>query len=189
MQRAPWVVIGLLISWLAMRPCIVGAQGERSEYEVKAVCLYNFFKFVDWPKNAVPDDEKTFHLGVLGPDPFADHLKAVSERQVKGKKIVIQRFKAANDVRPCHLLFVSSQPAGQETAEKRLEAALAAVKDRAVLLVGDKEGWAAKGVVINVLIEKSRPVLEVNIDAEKRSGVKIDTQLLDLARIVRDAKE
>ncbi len=41
-----------------------------SEYQVKAVFLFNFGQFVEWPKDAFDTPQAPFVIGILGDDPF-----------------------------------------------------------------------------------------------------------------------
>ena len=179
----------LFSAWLLFEAPTVRAQPAREEYELKAAFLFSFLQYVEWPEKSVAGDEATFFIGVLGPDPFGKHLKKLEERIAKDKKITIKHFATADKYVPCHMLFVSSKVTEAEGPEARLAAAREKTKGRPVLIVTDAVGQAEKGAVINIVIEKDFPKLEVNIDSEKRAGVKIDSRLLQLARIIRDAKE
>ncbi len=186
MVRAPSWLIGLLaLLLLAVGSLRSDAQGT-DEYGVKAACLKFFCHYVDWPNNAVPGDDKMYVVGVLGPDPFGDHLDKLGQQTVKGKKIVVRQFKAIEDYKPCHILFIV---AGAD-ADGRLTKALATTKKAPVLLVGDMEGFAQRGSVVNFFIDDQSTVkFEINTDAAKRAGLTISSQLLRVARIVKDAKE
>jgi len=52
------------------------------EYRVKALFLFNFAKFVEWP-NALPGDG--ISIGILGDDPFGDMLaQTIAGKTVNG---------------------------------------------------------------------------------------------------------
>ena len=164
------------------------AQTINREQEIKVAYLYQFAKYVEWPKNAVPDDDQFFVIGVLGKDPFGGHLDRLAEtKTVQDRKIVLRRFDSAKDYQPCHILFISALPvptSEEKTADQRLKAAVEKTKGTPVLLVGDTPGFAEKGVVINFLVDaqENRIKLEINRDAERRAGLKISAQLLALER-------
>ncbi len=186
----PW--IGLWLAVLAGIGLVAGparslAQEGDREYLIKAAFLPHFFRFVEWPKNALPGNDKTFVLGILGPDPFGNHLKRVEGQIIHNKKIVVLHFPAIQDYKPCHLLFIAPSAGKNETASQRLAKALTATKGAPVLLVGDTEGLAQKGAGINMVIRENYPKLQINLDAAKRAGLTIDVRLLKLAEIVRDA--
>lgn len=157
------------------------------EYEIKAVYLYHFCRYVEWPKDAVPGDDSAFIVGVLGPDLFGDHLKRLSDQTVNKKKIIVQRFASIDDFKPCHIVFI----APDDMAEQRLAALRAKTKDTPVLLVGNTPGFVRKGAVFNFFIEQNTVKFEINPDAARRAGLKINAQLYQLpqAKVVKDAPE
>jgi hypothetical protein len=53
-----------------------------------------------------------------------------------------------------------------------------------VLTIGDTEGYAEQGVMVNFYLEDNMVRIEINIDAARRAGLNISSQLLKLARIV-----
>ena len=50
------------------------------EYDVKAVFLFNFSQFVDWPTPALADPQAPLVIGVLGNDPFGIAARSDRER-------------------------------------------------------------------------------------------------------------
>lgn len=191
MVRRGFLIGAVLLSLLA----IGGGDGVAQqvvvidrEYEIKAAYLYQFARYVEWPKNAVPGDDMTFVIGVLGQDPFGNHLDRIATaKTIQGRKIVIRRFASAKDYRPCHILFVASGSTAtgdEKSAADRLTAALAAIAGSPVLLVSDSAGFASKGTVINFLVDpqQNQIKLEINRDSERRAGLKISSQLLGLEK-------
>ena len=154
--------------------------------------MYNFGNFVQWQNH-----DKTLVIGILGPDPFGDHIKLIENQEVKGKKIVIHRFPSAEKYdKPCHILFIApTQPKEKSSAEQRLAQILPRIQKESVLLVGDTDGLAEKGAVINFYLEEDKAAkrfnnkLEVNRSAEKRARLTIDARLLKIMRHVDDAPE
>jgi hypothetical protein len=55
-----------------------------------------------------------------------------------------------------------------------------------VLTVGDSDGYAARGVIANFYLEENRVRFEINREAAVRARLGISSQLLKLARIVRE---
>jgi len=151
------------------------------EYEVKAAFLFNFAKFVEWPADAFDDPKSPIVVGILGDDPFGSIIeKTVAGKTVREKEFVIKRSRRIEDVERCHILFVSS------SEEARLREILDKVKNSNVLTVGDTEGFAGRGGIINLTKEQNKVRFEINVDAAKRAGLKISSKLLKLAKVVRD---
>ena len=163
-------------------------QEVDQEYVIKAAYLYRFPEYVQWPKNAVPEGDEEFVIGVLGKDPFGVHLDRLArEKKIEGKKIVVRRFKSAADCKPCHILFVASEAdtgSKEQSAEDRLAALLKKAKDCHALIVSDREGMALKGSTVNFVIEDNHVKFEINMEAAKKAGLKIKAPLLKIAKTV-----
>ena len=59
------------------------------------------------------------------------------------------------------------------------------VKGWNVLTVGDMDGFSQAGGIINFISVDSKIHFEINVDAAQSVGVKISSQLLKLARIIK----
>ena len=155
-------------------PALLGAQAA-SEYDVKAAFLYNFTKFVDWPSSAFPDPN-SLRICVLGEDPFGKSLRSVAGEQVGGHKLIVTQTDAISKPAGCQVLFIS------HSEREKLPQILAAVKDAPVLTVGDTNGFADHGVIINFVLEGSKVRFEINTESADRAGIKISSKLLQLAK-------
>ena len=174
-----WLLWTLGLCLLAHSATPVAAQAT-DEYHVKALFLYNFARFVDWPADMQAD---TICIGVLGEDPFGDELdQAVKGKAVNGRSFVIRRFRRPEDARTCQIVFVSA------SEKKRVAAILSGLGRCGVLTVGEMEGFAAKGGIINFEIVDSKVRFEVNINAAELAGLKLSSKLLSLAKIVPDRR-
>ena len=71
--------------------------------------------------------------------------------------------------------------------KKQLTEILDTIKDMNVLTVSDERGFAQQGVGINFYTEEDKVRFEINQDAVNRSGLRISSKLLSLAKIVRGA--
>src|SRR5256885_15627825 len=87
----------------------LGAQtGKASEAQVKAVFLFNFAQFVDWPPEAVPDSQTPPVIGILGGDPFGEFLDAPVRGERRGARpFVVHRYQRVADVTRGDLPFIS----------------------------------------------------------------------------------
>lgn len=150
------------------------------EYQVKAAFLYNFVKFVEWPGEALPDTSATITLCMLGEHPFGINFEqTIRGKIVKGRELVIERFKEILGLEGCHILFVSS------SEKSRLPQILEAIKDMSLLTVGETERFAKLGGIINFFIEENKVRFEINTDAAKRARLQVSSNLLKLAKVIR----
>jgi hypothetical protein len=157
------------------------AQASSSEYEVKAACLVKFIGYVKWPEHVFKSASAPIVVAVVGPDPFGAALdNAFKNKSVQGRKIEIRRFETTADIEECHVLFVAAQE------HPKLPQILEKTAQQHVLVVGESSGAAAKGASINFVIEDKKVRFEINVEASKRAELEISSQLLKLAKIVKD---
>ncbi|MCZ6872572.1 MAG: YfiR family protein [bacterium] len=155
------------------------AHASLREYKLKAAFLYNFVKFVKWPTAAFADTNTPIVIGVLGEDPFGVALEAIENKTIGGRQLVIKRYKGLQDLEPSHILFISS------SERARLPQILVNLKGASVLTVGEMVQFAQSGGIINFTRRKNKIRLEINLDAAKRAGLKISSQLLKLAKVIK----
>lgn len=148
------------------------------EYLVKAAFIYNFARFTDWPEESFSGSDDPLVLVIIGKDPFEKAIESIADRRVQGRTLRIKRITLPEEIDRCHMLFIS-------TSEKdRLPEILEKIKNRPVLTIGEMEGYAASGGMINFSVIKNKIRFEINIDVAKRSGLQISSKLLRLAKII-----
>jgi hypothetical protein len=157
------------------------AEGASLEYQVKAAFLYNFAKFVDWPDGAFAKDSDPVVIGVLGENPFGKTLdESVEGRTVNERPLVVRYFKTAEEIRPCHILYIA------HSDRRRLRAAFDAVKDKHTLTVGETIDFTEAGGIIGFTLEDGKVRFGINSAASQHAGLKISSKLLKLATTVRE---
>jgi hypothetical protein len=157
------------------------AEGQgASEYDLKAAILYNFVKFVEWPAEAFSDDGAPIIVAVVGDDPFRGSLDSVVGKSANGRQVVIRRLNAGQDLRSCHVLFVSS------SEKKRLAQIVASIDGASVLTVGEMEGFESNGGMIRLTMEDNKVRFEINTGTARRARLRISSKLLSLAKRVID---
>lgn len=150
-----------------------------SEYEVKAAFLFNFTRFVEWPGSAFANDKAPIVIGLFHSDPFGAALRRVVEGQtVRGRAVEVRVVKSYDEVRTCHLVFVSA------AEERRIPDLLRSGAVSRVLAVGESSGFAQAGGMMNFVMDGSRVRFEVNLRAAERAGLKLSSRLLSMARLV-----
>jgi YfiR/HmsC-like len=171
------LMIGSVVCSLAMgTPAQSPTAGE---YQVKAAFLYNFAKFVEWPSSSFSDASAPFRICVFGLDPFGQELHDItSEKTVNGRKLQVDQVADLQLARTCHILFIASSEKAQ------LKRILESLRGTNVLTVGDSDGFAKLGVIINFVLENNRVQFEVNHKAAEQAGLNISSKLLSVAKLV-----
>ena len=158
----------------------VAAQGVRaSEYQVKAVFLFNFAQFVDWPAQAFPASDTPLVICVLGSDPFGDALdQTVRDERLGGRPFQVRRYRSVDEITACHILFISRREGA------RPEGILAGLKQRPILTVSDADGFAERGGMIRFVTDRNRIRLQLNLAATEAAHLTVSSKLLRVAEII-----
>jgi YfiR/HmsC-like len=150
-----------------------------TEYQVKAALILNFAEFIEWPASEFPDARAPILVGVLGDDPFGDALEMTFQGETaQGRSFVVKRSQQLDDLRNCHLLFVS------KSEKDRQADILSSLNGRSIVTIGESDGFAQQGGVINFYIENNRVHFEINLDAAQHKSLRINSQLLKRGKIV-----
>ena len=175
--RWGWMVFLLLVAGslkLSAQPT------APAEYQIKAVFLFNFARFVDWPPKAFPDADSPFVIGVLGDDPFGSYLdETVRGEKVNGHPLTVQRYRRVSDVKACQVLFISRSEAD------RLDQILASLRGRSTLTVGDTDYFTSRGGMIRLATEKNKVRMHITLEAVKAANLAISSKLLRVAEVQR----
>jgi hypothetical protein len=175
--RALVLVLGLLSVFGTSAAAQASAPSK--EYQVKAVFLFNFAQFVDWPPAAFTEDSAPLAICVLGNDPFGSYLDdIVRGEQVNSRRLTVQRFRAPEEIKSCQVLFVS------RSESRNLEKTLASAREMDALTVSDADDFAARGGMIQLATESGKIRIKINLSAAKASSLIISSKLLRSAEIV-----
>ncbi len=158
----------------------LGAQAAKaSEAQVKAVFLFNFAQFVDWPPEAVPDSQAPLVIGILGGDPFGDFLDATVRGEHRGARpFAVRRYQRVDEITRCDILFIS-RPVGDQPEE-----ILARLKNRPILTVSDADRFAERGGMIRFVTDRSRIRLQINPEPAEAARLTISSKLLRVAEVI-----
>ncbi len=149
------------------------------EYQVKAVFLFNFAQFVEWPSRAFAAAQAPLVIGVLGEDPFGPYLDdLVRGERIGERPLRVERYARAADVGACHVLFVSRSEAD------RLGAIVTALGHQPVLTISDADTFIRSGGMVRLVTDGGKIRLRINLDAAKASDLTISSKIMRLATIV-----
>lgn len=180
LSSAHRLVIGMAVclAIIGQRCCAAKAM---SESQVKGAFLYNFAKFVEWPSRAFQDANSPIVIGVMGEKQYSDAVETIIKgKTVNGRRLACRRLDTQRDVDGCHIVFIAT------SERRRTNGVLERLKASPTLTVGETEGFIQSGGVIGFVVEDQKVGFEINAGAAKRKGLKISSQLLKLAKTVRD---
>lgn len=159
------------------------AQQPFSDLEVKAVFLYNFANFVNWPPASGQGSTQPFRYCVLDDEITPVLQKAIKNETVGGRSLLVQEKVTAANLAECQVLYLAKgRLRGAEIWE--LVRGAPAVH---VLTVSDLEGFETQGGMIALVRQDRRIHPRINIDTVERGKLRISAKLLNLATVVRDS--
>ena len=148
-------LLGCVCLWLACSWLVAAEEPAGvSEYQVKAAYLYKLTKFTDWPASAFASSNSLMVIGIVGEDPFGKALDdLVSGETVREHPLVVKRLRSGDDLRTCHVLFIS------RSKKEQVSVLLQKLKGSPVLTVSDTSGFAEQGGMVNfLLVQENREI-------------------------------
>jgi hypothetical protein len=197
----------LLLSFAAVG-ILYAAESESAlskEYQVKAAFIYNFIKFIDWPREIdkqfetkSADETEPITIGIIGTNPFGTAFEAITKKRIHNRKVILKHFPgfAKNSVRyrkdnetkykykdedalkACHVLFVGS------SESKYCKEIIDIVKDNSVLTISETKDFLETGGIIEFATEQKKVRFGINLVAAENADLKIRSKLLRLAKRV-----
>ncbi|MCX7957611.1 MAG: YfiR family protein [Deltaproteobacteria bacterium] len=150
------------------------------EYQVKAALIFNFLRFVELNKERIKDNN--INLCSFEENKVNEEVKKLHGAVISGLTIRYQQIVKDGEIENCSVLIVNSR---NENALKNL---LEMAYQKKILTISDINGYGEKGVVINMYLSDNKVRFEINTDAAEKSGVKISSRLLTLAKIIKNIK-
>lgn len=141
------------------------------EYNSKALYMYNFCKYVQWPSSFQSD---SYIICVAGDSPIMDKLVAFTKgKTVNNKKIVVRKYDP-KDKSLFHILFIS------DSQEGNFNSLRAAVQNNPTLVVTENPALSASShISFTILGDKVKYI--VNKAGAEKAGLKISQDLIKFA--------
>lgn len=177
-----WRFVCLMLVILLFVPRFARGQEVRIDREakIKAAYILKLVSYVEWPAAAYADDMSPLVLGVIGESDVAPYVELITrQRTVGNRSLAFKRVTDAQDVRACHLLFISEQ-VDQDMREK-LTGTLATAP---VLFVAEESKYITRGKVITFVVQDNRVRLQLSMLSASQRNLKISSQLAKLAEVI-----
>jgi hypothetical protein len=142
--------------------------------KVKAVFLYNFTKYFEWPEKMKTGN---FIIQVVGTNSsLSQELnKMASSKQVGNQKIEIKTSSNLDGAGQAHIIFLLSE------SSDLLKDVSSKYKGKGTLIVTEKIGMAKAGSAINFVVAENKQRFEYNENNAVKAGLKTGDGLNSLA--------
>lgn len=157
------------------------AQNIPREYELKAVYLYNFLQFVNWPAGlCTGKGGRVEEIAVLGNSPINESLKNLQAelKRTRGVEISLRfygPYEEGMNLSGCQLLFIAPSEL------RHLKKILGSLNGKPALLVADDEDCLDRGCTISLLAQGNKIRWAVNRRSAEASGLRLNARLLEMA--------
>ncbi|MDM8545401.1 YfiR family protein [Candidatus Venteria ishoeyi] len=173
---------GGLLGLLLLLPSLPQAELVIRESYVKAVLLFNFTRYTQWPESVFQAIGSPYRICVLGQDTFENALTeldaAVEGETIREREIEILRIESIEQTQSCQVLFIA------ELKNYTLQEVFAYIRDYPILSVGNGEDFILEGGMIAYYQQGTKVRFAVNPQAVNEAKLKISANLLQLARII-----
>lgn len=164
----------------ALMPGLEAYGQTLGEARVKARLAFTLARFTQWPNSAfsAPSDPLLMCV-VHQTDTLGTAFAELAGQSVGGRLIrVVDSLSAASGA--CHVLFVHA------SARQDGGVAMAQVATLPVMTIGDGEGFAARGGMVELANDNDAIRLDINLRVLRAARLDLSSQVLKLARQVRE---
>ena len=148
-------------------------SGDTNEYNVKAMFVLNFLKYVEWPP---VDKDNVFIIGIAGESELYEALVKMTANRGDFKKIKIEKLQA-DQIKDVQILIIPKKEKNKtEEWSKRYYG-------KGVLIISE-ECKDANSSAINLKSIDNKIRFDINHTQAKLGGVKISSRLANLATSV-----
>ncbi len=168
----------LLFGAVLFAPIAAFAQkvGTVNEYQLKAVFIYNFSKFIEWPDSAFSDSTANFQICVVGNNPFGSALQTLSNRSYHTHPIVIKYPQTLNEAKSCHILYIDDAVKLAPWHDLARN-----IGDAPVLTVSSLSDATQSGIAIGFVSQDGKIRWAFNLNATRKAQLKVSAKLMEIA--------
>ncbi|CAG0983690.1 hypothetical protein FLAV_01908 [Flavobacteriales bacterium] len=150
--------------------------GYDTNAKIKSVFIYNFTKYIEWPKNY---RQGNFIVGVLGESSLYKELENMAKtKKVANQDIELVKFNDSKAISNCHILIIPPDRSDE------LNNAIKQVKKNSTLIITEKEGLTKEGAAINFIVQTNKQKFELSKTNVEKYNLKVNSSLESLAIVV-----
>lgn len=152
-------------------------QQDDTNAKIKAMFLYNFTKYIEWPSAY---KEGNFVIGVLGNNAnlMAELNKMAAQKTAGTQKFEIRSLSSVDGASKCHIVYIQPDKGGE------LPEVIGKLKGKSALIITEKPGLARQGAAINFVVQENKTKFELNKGNAEKYNLKVSSNLASLAIVV-----
>lgn len=156
---------------------VLPGDGEEANAKIKAIYIYNFTKYIEWPDSY---KEGSFVIGFIGKNTalLTELSKMADSKKAGNQNIEIRNISTLDDNSKYNIVFLLSDNSSQ------LSEVVAKAKGKSTLIVTEKDGLATKGAAINFIVEENKQKIELNKANIEKYKLKVAESLVKMSKQV-----
>jgi hypothetical protein len=148
-----------------------------TEQQVKAVYVYNFVNFVEWPESAFEKSSGSFVIGIAGSETYSKLIEELVKGETyQGRSIEVRNIADQEIAKSCHVLFI-------DHTCPIVNQLIAATKGKPILTVSEVDDFLTAGGMVRFFLEQSKVRIEINQKLSSDHNLLISAKLLRLSKI------
>lgn len=164
----------------ALLPALHARADTAHEAGLKARLTFNLVRFAQWPATAFASPTDPLVICVAhASDTVAAAFGALEGQVVAGRAVTVV-LRPEGAIRPCQVLFV------QDTGARSGQAWPTFAAGANALTIGDSEGFASRGGMVELVNVNDALRFDVNLKTLRGAQIGLSSQVLKLARQVRE---
>jgi YfiR/HmsC-like len=155
--------------------CLLFFTGKikAQEENVIALMIYNFTRYIDWPKEQASSD---FFIDIIGHKSVYDKLKELAAgRKVGNRNIAVRYLESVNNISHSQILFVGYWQS------KDFPKAIEKIGNTNTLIITEKDGYLDIGSGINFVIRNNTIKFEIKKGNIQKYGLVVSEGLEPMA--------
>jgi hypothetical protein len=170
------------LGMMAAAPSIAQVSGDEVavlERRVKAVFVFKFAAFVDWPLEVLAETGAAIQIAVMGEEAVVqDIADAAGSRTVEGRRVQARRVGPGDPLDGVHILFM------RDAAFRGMGGSVEQLRPEAMLIITESPGALGQGSVVNFVVDDGKVRFDISLDAAERRGLRLSSRLITVARTV-----
>lgn len=149
-----------------------------AEHEIKALYLFNFAKYVDWPESSSMATNAHFAIGIMGaPDIVRNLLEITRGKLLKNRPVQVVAIQEREGIVGCQMVYFEG------TNATDVIRALTSPSHLPVLTVGHCTTFLEQGGIINFFKADNTLHMEVNLENAHQAGLAVSAKLLAVGHV------
>lgn len=179
------MIAAVLFAFMLWAPANALSQEKRElnleEQKIKAGLIYNFLKYTSWPDNKTLEHSSSLIVCIFGDeDPFNGYLQPIEGRTVNQKLISLRHVSSIEEAEKCHMLFIAADE------QARWPSLQHELLHTSILTVGDFDGFADSGGMIEFSTKNDRVRIDLNSGAVRAAHLQMGENLRHMAKTTHD---